>query len=199
MKIITLAGFAALAWLAGAAQAVEYGQFVPAQSRVAFVSKQMGVPVDGQFGKFNLQLNFDPARPEAAKALLEIDLASVDAGSREANEEVVGKNWFNVRQFPTARFESSGLRHLGGNRYEVRGRMTLKGRSREMAAPVTFATSGRNGILEGGFILKRLEWGIGEGPWGDPGTVADEVQIKFRFTVGEASPAKPAQAGQSAR
>lgn len=171
-----------------AAQAAEYARVIPAQSHIAFLSKQMGVPVAGQFRRFTAQLAFDPARPESARAVLDIDLASIDAGSREANEEVVGKNWFNVARFPSARFISSGLRHLGGERYEVRGRMTIKGRTREVAAPFTLRAAGANAFLEGGFVLKRLEYAIGEGPWGDTGTVADEVQVKFRLLAAAATP-----------
>lgn len=179
--------------LAAATQAAEYGRVLPPQGQIAFVSKQMGVPVEGRFGKFDLQLAFDPARPQAARANLEIDLASVDAGSREANDEVVGANWFDVRRYPTARFESTGLKSLGGNRYELRGRMHLKGRTADLVLPITFTPSGALGTLAGGFVLKRLQWGIGEGPWGDPGTFADEVEIKFRFVVEAAPAAKPAR------
>ncbi len=186
MKIFAaLLGAALLS--AGPTLAAHYDQIIPAQSRLAFVSKQMGVPVEGQFRKFALQLAFDPARPETAHATLDIDLASIDAGSKEANEEVVGKNWFNVRQYPTARFVSTGLKHLGGERWEVRGQMTLKGRTRELAAPFTYRPEGRNAVLEGALTLKRLDFGIGEGPWGDTDTVADEVQVKFRFVTAEAA------------
>jgi len=30
-------------------------------------------------------------------------------------------------------------------------------------------------------VLKRLEYAIGEGPWADVETVADEVQVRFRI------------------
>jgi len=183
----------ALMLMAAAAQAVEYTRVVPEQSRLAFVSRQMGVPVEGEFRKFSVRLAFDPARPAAARASLEIDLASIDAGSREANEEVVGRNWFDVQRHPIARFEAASLKALGNNRYELRGRMNLKGRSADLVLPVTFSPSGNTGILAGAFTLRRLQWGIGEGPWGDPGTVADEVEIKFRFLAEAAPAAKPAR------
>lgn len=167
--------------LALTARAVDYTQLRPESSRLSFVSKQMGVPVAGEFKRFAVQLRFDPARPEAARAVIEIDLAGIDAGSKEATEEVVGKNWFHVRQYPTARFESASVRSLGGGRYEVRGPLTIKGRTKEAIAVFSFRPEGRHGVFEGGFVLKRLDYGIGEGLWSDTGTVADEVQVKFRF------------------
>lgn len=165
------------------ALAASYTAVKPDESRVSFVSRQMGVPVEGGFKRFTAQVAFDPAKPAAARALIDIDLASVDAGSKEANEEVMGRHWFDVRQYPSARFESTSLKPLGGNRWEARGRLTVKGRVKEITAPFTFTESSGKGVFSGSFIFKRLEFGIGSGPWGDPDTVADEVQVKFHITT----------------
>ena len=71
--------------------AVEFNHFVAEQSSLQFASRQMGVAVDGRFRKFSVKLAFDPAKPAAATAQLELDLASVDAGSPDADGEVAGK------------------------------------------------------------------------------------------------------------
>lgn len=192
MRLLTplfLLGFALLP--AGPVLATSYERLLTDQSRISFVSRQMGVPVEGQFRRFSGQIAFDPARPEAASALLTVELASFDMGSREVYDEVVSRNWFDVRQFPTARFVATGLRHLGGDRYEVRGQMTIKGRTRDLTVPITFRPQGRNALLEGSFPLRRLDYGIGTGPWGDTSVVADEVQVRFRL-VAEALAAPPA-------
>ncbi|MBI5329071.1 MAG: YceI family protein [Betaproteobacteria bacterium] len=165
------------------AQAVEYAVLKPEASKISFVSRQMGVPVEGGFKRFGAQLSFDPAKPATSRTWIEIDLTSVDAGSREANEEVMGRNWFDTRPFPTARFESTALKALGGNRFEARGRLTVKGRVKEISAPFTFTESAGKGLFVGAFTFKRLEFGIGAGPWGDTDTVADEVQVKFQITA----------------
>lgn len=176
---VVLAGFA----LVQPAAAASYTRVLPEKSTLAFVSSQMGVSVDGSFKRFTATLDFDPAKPEAGKATLDIDLASIDAGGPEANDEVKGKNWFDVKQFPTARFVSTSVKPLGSNKYEVRGQMTIRGKSREVVAPFTLKPDGAGAVLEGGFQLKRLDYGIGTGAWGDTSVVADEVQIKFRLTV----------------
>lgn len=160
-----------------------YSRVLPEKSTLAFVSQQMGVSVDGTFRKFAATLDFDPAKPEAGKATLDIELASIDAGGAEANEEVKGKNWFDVKQFPTARFVSTSVKPLGNNRFEVRGQMSIKGKTREVAAPFTLKPEGAGAVLEGSFPLKRLDYGVGTGAWGDTSVVADEVQIRFRLAV----------------
>lgn len=150
----------------------------------------MGAPSEGRFGKFAARIAFDPAKPETGHAQIDVDLASIDAGSRDANDEVKGKAWFNTREFPAAKFISSGIKPLGGNRYETSGKMTIKGRTREVVAPFTARVDGNMVVLDGSIPIQRLQYGIGEGAWSDTATVADEVQVRFHFTLSAASPAK---------
>ncbi|MCY7389591.1 MAG: YceI family protein, partial [Burkholderiales bacterium] len=120
---------AGVALFANAAQAVEYGSVQADKSTVTFTSRQMGVPVQGGFPKFTTKLAFDPAKPEAAKVELSIDLATIDAGSKDANDEVVGKQWFNVKMFPVATFTSATVKSVGAGGFEVTGPLTIKGKS----------------------------------------------------------------------
>ena len=115
-RLAGLAAFAAMT-LSHPAAAVEYTAIDAAKSRLAFGYTQMGVPLEGDFTKFNVQLAFDPARPEAARAAMVVPLASVDAGFPDANTELTGKLWFDAAAHPTARFESTAVKALGGNRF----------------------------------------------------------------------------------
>ena len=163
--------------------AVEYQTVLPKQSSIQFAYQQMGVSIDGHFKRFAVQMQFDPARPETARAKIEIDLASIDAGSPEADEESAGKLWFNSKTYPKATFVASQIKALGNQRYEMRGTLTLKGRSRELAVPVTYKPAGNTAIFDGAFILKRLDFAIGEGMWADVSTVANDVPVKFRIVA----------------
>jgi len=180
MKRIALAIALATAF---SAQAVEYTQVQADKSNVAFVYKQMGVAVDGKFKKFSSQLNFDPAKPAAAKATFDVELGSVDTGAPEGDDEVAGKAWFNTKAFPTARFVSVGVKPLGGNRYEVAGKLTIKGKTQDVVVPATFTAQGNSGIFDGSFVIHRADFSIGEGSWAKFDIVANDVQIKFRITA----------------
>ena len=168
---------------AGASQAAEFGTLQAEKSSIAFVSRQMNVPVEGTFRKFTAQMVLDPNRPEAGRAQIEIDLASIDAGSAEANDEVKGKSWFNVRDFPKASFSSTSVRSLGAGRFEISGRMSIKGKTLEVRAPFTLRQDKEALVVDGSFPIKRLDYGIGSGIWGDTSVVADEVQVKFHFLL----------------
>src|SRR5512138_3763815 len=100
--------------LGSPASAVEFKQVQANESSVTFFYTQMSVPLDGKFNQFSAQLSFDPAKLDKAQARIDINVASIDTGSAEANEEVVGKLWFNAKAFPTASFVSTGIKALGG-------------------------------------------------------------------------------------
>jgi len=150
---------------------------------VGFDYAQMGVPLDGRFGKFDAQLSFNPAQLDTARAKIVIDISSIDTGSEEANDEVAGKLWFDTPTYPTATFVASGMKALGGNRYEASGKLSIKGRTQDVVVPVTFSADGTRGQFDGVLNIKRLDFAIGEGIWSDVATVANEIRIKFHFVV----------------
>ncbi len=186
MKINSLA--ATLAMLTGllagtAAPARADQKLLAAQSEIAFTSKQMGVPVDGKFRKFDAQLVFDPKQPEAAKIGFTIDLASVSLGTTETETELAKPDWFNTKAFPQASFQSTAVKALGGGRFEVSGKLAIKSIGRDVVVPVTLLQAGANTTASGGFAIKRLDFKIGDGDWKDTSMVADAVQVTFKLVL----------------
>ena len=180
MRLLALLPFLALMSVCAAASA---GNIDYAKSEISFVSKQMNVPVEGRFRKFTAQIVFDPGKLASAKAEIAVDLASIDTGSTEADDEVGKKTWFNTSAFPTAKFTSSAVTQTGPDRYEARGRLSIKGIGQDVIAPFSARRAGDAVTYEGAFTLKRLQFKIGEGIWSDTETVADEVQVKFRVVT----------------
>ena len=169
--------------LALQAHAAPYQAIVPAKSSVTFSYKQMGVAMDGRFKKFAAQVNFDPTKAEQAKASFEVDLASVDAGSSEADDEVVTKSWFNATAFPKASFVAKQIKQTAPNQYEVQGTLSIKGLTRDVKFPMRHTPQGKDGLLTGGFTLKRADYSIGEGMWAKFDVVANDIQVNFSLTT----------------
>jgi polyisoprenoid-binding protein YceI len=153
----------------------------PAQSRVGFVFKQMNVPVEGSFKRFTADIHFDAQRPEASRAEIDIDLRSIDTGIREADDEAMSRDWFDTAAHPSARFVSTQVRRPGPDRFEVTGKLSIKGRARDITVPVQVQRLGTALSYEGRFTIKRLDFAVGEGVWTDTTTVADEVEVRFRM------------------
>lgn len=167
-------------------QAAEYTTVLANQSTLSFQSKQMGVKVQGRFARFESQLTFDPAKSDLAKVEVSVDITSIDAGSKEANDEVVGKSWFGAKLFPMARFVSSQIKSLGGGRFEVSGGLTIKGKTLPVTIPLVFRAERNNGVFDGSFTLKRIDFGVGDGLWADESTVANEVVVNFHIIAAAA-------------
>jgi polyisoprenoid-binding protein YceI len=166
---------------ASAAQADQ--KLLPAQSEIAFVSKQMGVPVEGRFKKFDAQIAFDPAKPQTGKIAFTIDIASVTLGSPEPDAELPKAPWFNTAKFPQATFQSVSIKGLGAGKFEVVGKLTIKGNTQDAAIPVMLVQTGTTTTASGAFTIKRLAYKIGENEWADTAMVADDVQVKFKLAL----------------
>jgi polyisoprenoid-binding protein YceI len=158
-------------------------KLVGAQSEVSFVTKQMGVPVDGRFKKFDAQINLDPKKPEAGSVTFSIDTGSATLGVPESDAEMPKANWFNVAKFPQASFKSSTIKGLGGGKFEVAGKLDIKGNSRDVVVPVQITQSGANSTATGSFVIKRLDFKIGEAEWADTTVVANDVTVKFKLAL----------------
>ena len=172
--------FAALTALALAAQAAP--QLVPAQSELQFSAKQMGVPIEGKFKRFDAQLVFDAKKPEAGKVSFTIDMGSATLGAAEFDAELVKAPWFNAKALPQASFVSTSFKPVGtAGKFEVAGKLTIKGVARDVVVPVQFTQAGATSTATGQLAIKRLDFKIGDGEWADTSVVANDVNVKFKL------------------
>jgi polyisoprenoid-binding protein YceI len=180
-SIAVLAFWAAA--LSFSSSALAQQKLIPAQSEISFVTKQMGVPLDGHFKKFDAQISFDTAKPDAAKIAFTVDSGSATLGAPESDAELPKAAWFNVAKFPQATFQSSSVQVLGAGKYQVTGKLTIKGIVKDVDVPVALTQANGITTATGQFVLKRLTYKIGEGEWADTSMVADDVQVKFKLAI----------------
>jgi polyisoprenoid-binding protein YceI len=104
-------------------------------------------------------------------------------GAPESDAELPKATWFNVPKFPQATFQSSSVKSLGGGKFEVGGKLSIKGNLRDVVIPVSLVQSGATTTASGAFVIKRLAFKIGENEWADTSMVADDVQVKFKLAL----------------
>lgn len=153
------------------------------KSTVHVVFKQMEVPVQARFKKFQAQIDYNATKPELSTAKVEIDVNSIDLPAPEYNQEVLKKEWFNAAQFAKASFISTSMKNLGAGKLEVSGNLTIKGKTLAVRFPLQVKTEAKGLSFEGNLPIKRLQFNIGEGEWKDTSMVADEVMIKFKVVT----------------
>jgi polyisoprenoid-binding protein YceI len=144
----------------------------------------MGVPVEGKFGKFTAQVALDPKKPETGNVAFTIDTASARFGSAELDAEVPKAPWLNVAKFPQASFQSTALKATGAGKFEVAGKLTIKGSVRDVVVPVQVVqAAGGASTASGAFTIKRLDFKVGEAEWADTSMLANDVQVRFKLAL----------------
>lgn len=143
----------------------------------------MNVPTEGVFKKFSAQVKFDPAKAAQGSAQVTIDIASYDLGDKMYNDQVAGKDWFYAKAYPQATFVSTAIAPAGGNKYNVTGKLTIKGKTETLTVPVTVTQAGATQTFDGVLPIRRSAFNVGTGEWKDTSIVADDVQIKFHIVA----------------
>ena len=180
-RLLTCGLLALVALTATSARAAQ--KLAPSQSEVAFVSKQMGVPIEGKFDRFDAEFDIDPKKPEAGKIAFRVELGSASLGNDETDRELKKPGWFDSSRFPVATFQSSAIKSLGDGKLDVAGKLSIKGTTRDIHVPVTLTQQKGQLRANAEFTVKRLDFKIGDGEWGDTGLVANEVIVKLRLAI----------------
>ncbi|MFT4211546.1 MAG: YceI family protein [Microbacterium sp.] len=119
----------------------------PSHSEVRFTVRHLAISkVRGVFGVKSATI-VAPENPLAAKVTASADAASVDTKDEGRDNHLRSADFFDVEQFPTIDFVSTGVRYEGGD-FLVDGDLTIHG----VTKPVTFE------VEFGGF---------GTDPWGN--------------------------------
>ena len=180
--------FVLAASLVASGVAFAQAQVIPAQSQITFAAKEMGVPVEGKFGKWTATIAFDPKKPEAGNVGFTISTASASFGSPETDSEVPKPEWFSVAKFPTGTYASTAIKAKGAGHFDVAGKLTVKGTTKDVVVPIALAQAGPTTTATGQFTIKRNDFKIGEGEWTDTSQLADEVLVKFKIALSGVAP-----------
>jgi cytochrome b561 len=149
----------------------------PAGSRLGFATRWAGQAVNGQFRQWSADIRFDPARLAQSKAVVIVQTGSAQTGMREPDDNLPGEDFFAVRRFPTARYETTAIRALGGNRYEADGLLTIKGVAYRLRLPFTLDIAGNVATMNGRSTLDRMTVRMGVESDSSAEWVAREVTI----------------------
>jgi polyisoprenoid-binding protein YceI len=175
---LSLSLLAAGLLLAQGAQAATY-KLDPAKSTLSFAFVQAGGKNEGKFNKFDVSFVFAP-EPAAANSLnVVVQVSSLDTGDKERDDTLRSADLFNVAKWPQAKFTSTKITKVNGDKYEAVGKLTIRDASRDIKVPLTF----KAGTMTGEVVIKRLDFGVGQGEWKSTEWVGNEVTVKFALRL----------------
>jgi polyisoprenoid-binding protein YceI len=152
-----------------------------ARSRLQFTATQAGGEFDGAFRRFRADVVFDPADLVGSRLRVEIETDSAATGDKDRDQTLAGNDFFAADRWPLARFEADQFVALGDERFEARGKLTIRDATHEVRVTFRFqpAAGGARADMTGGTTIRRLDFGVGQGEWRDTALVGDPVQIRF--------------------
>ena len=95
------------------------------KSSIIATFRQEKVPVDAPLKKFNGRIDYNAAQPNAAKAALEVNTASLDMGSSDYDAEVRKKDWMDSGTYPKASFISTSVKPGATGHFDATGTVSV--------------------------------------------------------------------------
>ena len=155
----------------------------PAKSKLGFETQAMGAPVEGDFGRWDADIHFDPKQLAGSKVVVTIQTGSAVTGDAEHDQTALGSDWLATAMFPTATFQAVTFKDLGGGRYEADGDLTIRGVSKPLVLPFTLAITGDAAQMTGETTVDRSLFGVGQGSYGGADSVPLAVTIKVELSA----------------
>ena len=169
--------------MSGAAQAADSWVVDPDASTLAFVATQSGNEFTGQFDGWQADIAFSPDDLAGSQVTVTIDMAAADAGANDRNSQLPTADWFDVDNYPTATFVTTGFAHVDGDTYEASADLTIKGVTLPVTLPFTLSINGDTATVSGSLALVRTDYQVGEGRWADGSTVGLDVTVVVDLTA----------------
>jgi len=154
----------------------------PAHASVVFKIHHMGFSnVYGMFGDVSGDFNLDETNPDKSTMNIVIKTDSVDTKNEKRNEHLKKADFFDAKLYPTITFKSTSFKKLADKKYEVKGNLTLHGKTNPVTMELTRFNTGEDPMKKihtGGetkLSIKRSQYGMNF--MVGPDKVSDDVEI----------------------
>jgi len=146
-KLMTALAFTAM--MSPLAHSADYALDIKgAHAFINFKIKHLGYSwLSGRFNDFDGEFSYDSAKPNASKIVVDIDTTSFDSNHAERDKHIRGSEFLDVSKYPTAKFISTKITDKGDNKLEVKGDLTLHGKTKSV-------------------VIDAYKIGEGKDPWG---------------------------------
>jgi polyisoprenoid-binding protein YceI len=142
--------------------------------KIGFKSKDPS----GEFTKMSGTVKFDESDLANSKFDLSFDVNSISTGNGMKNKKAMTAEWFEASKYPTIKYVSSKIEKSGSD-YLVKGKLTIKGTTKEVDVPLKVSKSGNDLSFSGDFKVNRIDFKVGK----KSGAVPDFMNISYSIPV----------------
>jgi len=157
--------------------------------------------INGSANGIGGAVTFDPGDPAATKGRIVVEAASLHVPNPMMKQHLHGEQWLDVTKHKEIVFEAKSLGNVktagDTTTAEVKGALTIKGVTREIAAPLKLTylkdklAARTNGQMKGDLLVIRSTFSIKRSDFAiNPGAPQDKVadEIELTLSIAGASP-----------
>lgn len=159
--------------------------FDPAHSELTFKVKHMMISnVKGGFNSFSVAVDGEDILKSSLAVT--VDASSINTNNTDRDNHLKSADFFDVENHKELTFKSTSFKQKDDDEYELKGVLTIKGISKEIALEVEFGGINKDpwGNEKAGFSIKgkinRKDWGLNWNAALETGgiLVGEEVKIE---------------------
>jgi polyisoprenoid-binding protein YceI len=145
-------------------------------TKITFVGEKKGGKHDGGFKALTGSATINDVDITTLKIALEIDMNSTYTDVEKLTDHLKSPDFFEVKANPKSKFESTKI-VKSGDGYTVTGKLTLRGKTKEISFPAKIEATGTGLTLASSFTINRHDYGVAYGK----GVVFDDVKLKVEL------------------
>ena len=164
-----------------------------ADSSLKIRGKQMADDFEASFSQFDVDICYDPEKPENAQLKVVVKTNSFTSGSADRDSTAMTKEWFGVKGFPEAVFIATGFRKKEGGGFEAPGTLRIKETEQPVTLDFTLYIQNEESLgyswanAQGSAVLDRSRFALGTGDWADASIIANNVTVEFSIRAHDAA------------
>jgi polyisoprenoid-binding protein YceI len=143
-------------------------------SALKFTIGNFGFDVNGTFSGFTGKIDFDAVNPATSNFDVTIDAATVNTDNSLRDKHLKGDGYFDVTNYPRIRLASSAISGKGGT-YKFTGKLTIKGKTKDITFPFTTAADTDGLVFRGSFKINRKDFDVG-----GASTISSELEVNLK-------------------
>ena len=151
-----------------------------AHSQINFVAESQLVDAHGTFDRWDAEIQFDAANLATSSVVITIDAKSINTRIERRDTHLKSNEFFATDSFPSITFRSTIINHLGEDRVNITGDLTIRGRTKTITIPsrLVFYDAQRDaGRVKGQTTIIRHDFGVSFQP--SLNKIQPEIQIQF--------------------
>ena len=152
----------------------------PAHTSIIFRVKHLDVAyVFGRFNGASGTFSFDETTPSNSSIEMQVSTNNIDTNVEKRDNHIRSPDFLNAQKHPLVKFQSNSVKQVDTDNYEIKGNLTLLGKTRPLTIKAVHTGSGKDPWgnfrrgFETSFNIKRSDFGMDF----MLGGVSDEVQL----------------------